>query len=69
MKTGADITAVQKMLGHADLRVTHIYTRVAGVDVKKTHSQSHPREKDKEQKEDIAPDIKSVKGRYRHDQP
>jgi integrase/recombinase XerD len=69
VKNGADITAVQKMLGHSDLRVTHIYTRVAGVDVKKTHSQSHPREKDKEQKEDITPDIKSVKGRYRHDQP
>jgi len=69
VKNGADITAVQKMLGHSDLRVTHIYTRVAGVDVKKTHSQSHPREKDKEQKEETTPDIKSIKGRYRHDQP
>jgi integrase/recombinase XerD len=68
VKNGADITAVQKMLGHSDLRVTHIYTRVAGVDVKKTHSQSHPREKDKEQKEEITPDIQNIKGRYRHDQ-
>lgn len=69
VRNGADITAVQKMLGHSDLSVTHIYTRVAGVDVKKTHSQSHPREKDKEQKEETTPDIQSIKGRYRHDQP
>jgi integrase/recombinase XerD len=47
VKNGADIRAVQKMLGHSHLSVTHIYTRVAGVDVKKTHRESHPREKDK----------------------
>jgi integrase/recombinase XerD len=47
VKNGADITAVQKMLGHATLSVTKIYTRVAGVEVKKTHRASHPREKDK----------------------
>ncbi len=47
VKNGADITAVQKMMGHSDLRVTQIYTKVAGVDVKRTHSRSHPREKDK----------------------
>jgi integrase/recombinase XerD len=47
VKNGADITAVQKMLGHSRLSVTQIYTRVAGVEVKRTHSKSHPREKDK----------------------
>jgi len=47
VKNGADIRAVQKMLGHSCLSVTQIYTKVAGVDVKRTHRQSHPREKDK----------------------
>jgi integrase/recombinase XerD len=46
IKNGADIRAVQKMLGHSHLSVTQIYTKVAVVDVKKTHRQSHPREKD-----------------------
>ena len=48
VKNGADITAVQKMLGHSHLRVTQIYTRVAGIEVKRTHQTSHPREKDQE---------------------
>jgi len=52
VKNGADIRAVQKMLGHSHLSVTHIYTRVAGVDVKKTHRESHPREKDKAEKDE-----------------
>jgi integrase/recombinase XerD len=69
VKNGADITAVQKMLGHSDLSVTHIYTKVAGIEVKKTHSSHHPREKDKTVKEEITPEIESIKGRYRHDDP
>lgn len=68
VKNGADITAVQKMLGHSDLRVTHIYTKVAGVDVKRTHREHHPREKDKAVKEEIIPDIKMIKGHYKYDQ-
>lgn len=56
VKNGADIRAVQKMLGHSCLSVTHIYTRVAGVDVKKTHTKSHPREKDKADS-DVKPDM------------
>ncbi len=56
VKNGADIRAVQKMLGHSHLSVTHIYTRVAGVDVKKTHRASHPREKDKSDR-DEKPDM------------
>ena len=68
LRNGADLAAVQKMLGHSGLSVTHIYTHVAGVEVKKTHTQSHPRERDKtEGKEDIIPNITSVKGPYRHD--
>lgn len=52
VRNGADITAVQKMLGHSALSVTHIYAKVAGVDVKKTHVESHPRESDKAEEED-----------------
>lgn len=66
VKNGADITAVQKMLGHSDLSVTHIYMRVAGVEVKKTHRDHHPREKDKAVKEEIAPDIKMIRGHYKN---
>jgi integrase/recombinase XerD len=69
VKNGADITAVQKMLGHSSLKITHIYTKVAGIEVKKTHSSHHPREKDKAVKEEITPEIESIKGRYRHDEP
>jgi integrase/recombinase XerD len=57
VKNGADITAVQKMLGHSTLSITQIYTKVAGVEVKKTHREHHPREKDNPVKEEIAPDI------------
>ncbi|MEW6118367.1 MAG: site-specific tyrosine recombinase/integron integrase [Nitrospirota bacterium] len=56
VKNGADITAVQKMLGHAHLSVTTVYTKVAGVEVKKTHRERHPREKDKAEREE-KPDI------------
>lgn len=46
LRNGADIVAVQKMLGHARLSNTQIYTQVAGSEVKTTHALSHPREKD-----------------------
>ncbi len=64
VRNGADITAVQKMLGHSHLSVTHIYTKVAGVDVKKTHKESHPREKDKGDRESVS-DTKTIKGYYK----
>jgi integrase/recombinase XerD len=54
VKNGADLTAMSRMLGHTTLSATRIYTRVAGVDVKKTHETSHPREKDKH--DDAKPD-------------
>jgi len=60
VRNGADITAVQKMLGHSDLRVTQLYTRVAGVEVKRTHSRHHPREKDKADREEIKPDVERL---------
>lgn len=42
---GADVRHVQKLLGHADLRSTAVYTRVAPNDLARAMKKAHPREK------------------------
>ena len=42
LQQGADIRYIQKLLGHAHLRTTQVYTKVMPVEVKQTHQRTHP---------------------------
>lgn len=69
VKNGAEIVAVQKMLGHVDLKTTQGYVRALGLDVKKAHMNSHPREKDQVKQGAIKPEIRRLRPEYERKQP
>ncbi|MFZ2955873.1 MAG: site-specific tyrosine recombinase XerD [Candidatus Ozemobacteraceae bacterium] len=45
LEGGADIIAIQEMLGHVDVSTTQIYTHLTGQDLKRIHTKAHPRAK------------------------
>lgn len=64
VRNGADVLAVQKMLGHESLKTTQGYIKSLKSDLKKVHDKSHPRERDKVDRKAIRPKINRMRPEY-----
>jgi len=49
VENGADLRAVQEMMGYADLSAAQVYARMHHVSVREVYTKTHPREMSKEQ--------------------
>jgi integrase/recombinase XerD len=43
LENGADMRAIQEMLGHADISSTQVYTQVINKELKDIYNKAHPR--------------------------
>lgn len=48
LRHGADLRHLQEFLGHAEIRPTQVYTRLAPADLKDAQRKAHPRERHKD---------------------